>query len=99
VDTTGDPAVIVDATRRLADLGTLVLVGESVGRKATLNLYQDVHLRGLMIVGVAPPLQRATFQAEIESDDPLLESCRELLVEVASGAPLPLDGAWYRVSR
>jgi hypothetical protein len=32
VDMTGDPAVIADATRRLADLGTLVLVGESLGR-------------------------------------------------------------------
>jgi threonine dehydrogenase-like Zn-dependent dehydrogenase len=98
VDTTGDPAVIGDATRRLADLGTLVLVGESVGSMTTLNLYQDVHQRGLTLVGVAPPLQRATFQAAIESDDRLLESCREMLVEVASGAPLPLDGAWYRVS-
>jgi hypothetical protein len=98
VDTTGGPAVIADATRRLADLGTLVLVGESVGRNVALNLYQDVHVRGLTLVGVAPPLQQATFQAAIESDDPLLESCRELLVEVPSGAPLPLDGAWYRVS-
>jgi threonine dehydrogenase-like Zn-dependent dehydrogenase len=98
VDTTGDPAMIGDATRRLADLGTLVLVGESVGRITTLNLYQDVHLRGLTLVGVAPPLQRATFQTAIESNDPLLGSCREMLVEVATGAPLPLDGAWYRVS-
>jgi hypothetical protein len=98
VDTTGDPAVIADATRRLADLGTLAFVGESVGRKAALNLYQDVHLRGLTLMGVAPPLQRATFLTAIESDDPLLESCRELLVKVPSGAPLPIDGAWYRVS-
>jgi hypothetical protein len=98
VDMTGDPAVIADATHRLADLGTLVLVGESVGRKVTLNVYSDVHLRGLTLVGVAPPLQRATFQAAIESDDPLLESCRELLVQVPSGSPLSLDAAWYRVS-
>jgi hypothetical protein len=98
VDTTGDPAVIADSTRRLANLGTLVLVGESIGRKVALNLYQDVHLRGLTLVGVAPPLQRATFRAAIESDDPLLESCRELLVKVPPGVPLPLDGAWYRVS-
>jgi hypothetical protein len=98
VDTTGDQAVIADATRRLADLGTFVLAGESLGGKVELNLYPDVHVRGLTLVGVAPPLQQAAFQAAIESDDPLLESCRELLVEVPSGAPLPLDAPWYRVS-
>jgi hypothetical protein len=98
VDTTGDPAVIADATRRLADLGTLVLVGETLGGNVELNLYPDVHVRGLTLVGIAPPLQNATFQAEIERDDPVLESCRKLLVRVPSGAPLPLDGAWYRVS-
>ncbi len=98
VDVTGDPAVIADATRRLADLGTLVLVGESLGRRVKLNLYPDVHGRGLTLVGVAPPLQQATAHAESEIDDPLLESCRELLVQVRFGAPLPLGGAWYRVS-
>jgi hypothetical protein len=98
VDVTGDPAVIADATRRLADLGRLVLVGESLGRKVELNLYPDVHGRGLTLVGIAPPLQHTEFEAGIEADDPALGSCRELLVQVPSGAPLPPDCAWYRVS-
>jgi threonine dehydrogenase-like Zn-dependent dehydrogenase len=98
VDVTGDPTVIADATRRLADLGTLVLVGEGLGQKVELNLYPDVHHRGLTLVGIAPPLQRATFEAGIEADDPVLGSCRELLVRVPSGAPLPRHGVWYRVS-
>jgi threonine dehydrogenase-like Zn-dependent dehydrogenase len=98
VDATGDPTVIADATRRLADLGTLVLVGESLGQRMELNLYPDVHRRGLTLVGIAPPLQDATLEAGIDADDPVLGSCRELLVHVSSGAPLPRSGVWYRVS-
>jgi hypothetical protein len=98
VDVTGDPAVIADATRRIADLGTLVLVGENLGRNVELNLYPDVHGRGLTLVGMAPPLQHAAFEAGVEPDDPALASCRELLVQVPSGVPLPPGGAWYRVS-
>ena len=35
--------------------GTIVLVGESLGRTAEMNLYPDVHARGLTLVGVEPP--------------------------------------------
>ena len=61
VDTTGDPSVIAHATRRVADLGTVVLAGEPLGRQFELNLYPDVHVRGLTLVGVAPPLHRNSF--------------------------------------
>jgi hypothetical protein len=98
VDATGDPRVIVDATRRVADLGTVVLVGESLGRKAEMNLYADVHLRGLTLVGVPSPLQRAdALFAETNAEDPLVTSCREALTDVIAGTRLPY-AAWYRIS-
>jgi hypothetical protein len=99
VDTTGDPRVIVDAIRRVADLGTLVLVGESLGRRAEMNLYPDVHMRGLTLAGVARPLEgvgSSFVEPTVGGTD--VEWSRELLVPVSSGAPLPPDAAWYRVS-
>ena len=99
VDTTGDPEVIVDATRRIAALGTVVLAGEGLGRKAEMNLYPDVHVRGLTLVGVSPPLQDSTaLSAANTPDDTLLASCRDALVGVLAGTPLPRGAAWYRVS-
>jgi hypothetical protein len=99
VDTTGDPAVIVDATRRVADLGIVVLAGEALGRKAEMNLYEDVHVRGLTLVGVAPPLQDGVLRlAENSADNTLVESCRKSLAHVGPDSPLPSDSTWYRVS-
>jgi len=99
VDTTGDPRVILDAARRIAALGTVVLVGEGLGRTVEMNLYPDVHVRGLRLVGVSPPLQDATalFAAD-NADDTLVATCREALVGVLAGMPLPRGATWYRVS-
>jgi hypothetical protein len=99
IDTTGDPSVIVDATRLIADLGTVVLVGEGLGRRLELNLYPDVHLRGLTLVGVSPPLQHARLRVDqTHASSPLVASSQEALVSVAAGTPLPGSGAWYRIS-
>ena len=97
VDTTGDPSVILDATQRVANLGTVVLLGESLGRTAEMNLYPDVHARGLTLVGVAPPLEDAAslFAHSVGSE---VDLSRELLVPISSGTPLPASGVWYRVS-
>jgi hypothetical protein len=99
VETTGDPRIVIDATRRVASLGTVVLVGESLGRRAEMNLYPDVHVRGLTLVGIPPPLQRAeALFAQTDPDDPLVASCREALVHVDVGTPLPPGATWYRIS-
>jgi hypothetical protein len=90
VDTTGDPKVIEDATRRLADLGKLVLAGESLGRPFPLNLYSDVHARGLELIGVGPPLSQAP------SDTPADPSRYEPPTKLAAGT-VPPPGRWYRV--
>jgi hypothetical protein len=55
IEATADPARIVAATRRLADRGVLVLAGEPAGRRLDVDLYTDVHRRGLEIVGVGRP--------------------------------------------
>jgi hypothetical protein len=95
VDMTGVPEAIVDATCRLADLGILVLVGERPDAPLELNLYPDVHLRGLTVVGVAPPLADGEFPAT-DVDEPALGI--GWLARVTVGEPAPPDAPWYRVS-
>ena len=62
VDTTGRPDVLLDATRRLADGGTLVLAGEPGADPLSIDLYQDVHRRGLEVVGVGPRVNRLDWE-------------------------------------
>ena len=52
VDTTGDAAELARALRRLDDLGTLVLAGPPPSEPLALDLYGDLHVRGLTVVGV-----------------------------------------------
>lgn len=98
VETTGDPAAILDATRRVADLGTVVLAGEGLGRRVEMNLYPDVHLRGLTLVGVAQPLQQGKPLAGGGDEDHLVRACKESLIRVGSGTLVPPRAAWYAVS-
>lgn len=98
IDTTGDPAAIVGATRRLAALGTLVLAGEMLDRRAEMDLYPDVHVRGLVMVGVAPPLADGGSSVESTEPDELLDASQDVLTDAAAGTPLPPGAAWYRVA-
>lgn len=90
VDTTGDPALIEVATRRLADGGLLALAGEPQGRPLDLNVYTDVHSRGLRLAGVRRPL--ATRVAPREPD----LSGAPPPARVIAGQPLR-DALWYRL--
>lgn len=54
VDTSGAPEAIAAACARVDDLGVVVLAGESGGSQVDLNLYPDVHVRGLTLVGIPP---------------------------------------------
>jgi hypothetical protein len=89
VDLTGDPERIRDATRRLADLGTLVL-GRDPAAPCDLDLYPDVHVRGLRLVG-APP----AVGVRADGNGP---SAQPDVVEARAGAPAPRGAALYRVS-
>jgi 2-desacetyl-2-hydroxyethyl bacteriochlorophyllide A dehydrogenase len=50
IDATGDPAAFVAATRLTRDLGRVVLLGSPRG-PVTVDLHDDVHTRGLVVVG------------------------------------------------
>jgi hypothetical protein len=51
VDTIGSDEAIAEATRAVADLGTIVLAAPTEP-SISLDLYPDVHLRGLTLVGL-----------------------------------------------
>lgn len=53
IETTGAPAAIAAALARLDDLGTLVLAGPPAPEPVALDLYADLHVRGLTVVGIA----------------------------------------------
>lgn len=89
VETTGDPEVVVLAMGRLATAGVLVLAGEPLGRRLDVNLYKDVHVRGLRVIGVDRPRAGDARPADGVAPRP---------VAVAPDAPLA-PGAWYRLER
>ena len=93
VEATGAPRSIANALREVRTLGTIVLVGDQLARACTLDLYSDLHVRGLRLVGLArrPP-------AEPE-DTRLPDPVRAELARVTPGMVLPKGAGWYRVSR
>ena len=99
VDCTGEPAVILKATRRLADDGTLVLAGEPLGRQLDIDLYPEVHKRCLRIVGAPPPLVAGARTLNADSpDEATLDLFSRTLGGARSGVPLPDGAAWYRLA-
>jgi hypothetical protein len=94
VDTSGSPALITDALRRLAELGILVLAGQSRGRDLTLNLYTDLHRRSLTIAGApAPALNGPPPEGWRLVLDPAQGEPRR----VAAGTRVPPGATWYLV--
>lgn len=92
IDLTGDPQELISATRRLADLGTLVLAGDSRGCPVALDLYPDLHLRGLRLVGVSD-------DEPVEHGDAAWDSVPvPAPADAVLGCPVPLGHVWYRVS-
>lgn len=94
VDTTGLARQIAGAMKRLDDLGTLVLAGPSVELPLPLDLYWDVHRRGLRLVGVAPPLGdgRSPVELSFRGGEDQVEPPAAL---GPSGAPSRAH--WYRL--
>jgi hypothetical protein len=54
IDTTGEALALIAALERVDDLGTVVLAGPVPSRSLDLDLYTDLHVRGLVLVGVPP---------------------------------------------
>jgi hypothetical protein len=92
VDCTGDHELVLGAVARVDDLGVVVLAGPPPGEPLVIDLYPDVHLRGLRVVGVAPSLTASALVGTV----PKLS--RTTLREVT---PDGLGGdvsSWYRLS-
>jgi hypothetical protein len=86
VDTTGSSAEIMAAARRIADAGTVVLAGPGDSSPTPVNIYSDVHRRGLRLVGIPP----------------LPEIGRQAVVHMSPAAPAPsrrpaVAAEWYRL--
>ena len=54
IETTGEAAALMGSLQRVADLGTVVLAGPLLARSLDLDLYEDLHVRGLTLIGVLP---------------------------------------------
>jgi threonine dehydrogenase-like Zn-dependent dehydrogenase len=52
IETTGETAAVEAALRRVDDLGTVVIAGPVPLTPVRLDLYADLHVRGLTLVGV-----------------------------------------------
>jgi hypothetical protein len=91
--TTREPDALVSATRRVADLGVLVLVSE-IAEPFGIDLYPDVHSRGLALVGVPGPLACA----KDSEPHPLETVYRNLLVPGHYGRQVVASGCWFRFS-
>lgn len=52
IETTGEPAAIAAALARVDHLGTVVLAGPGAPGSIPLDLYADLHVRGLILMGL-----------------------------------------------
>ena len=50
VDETGDVAEVERLLDRVADLGEVVLAGPPLPRDATIDLYANIHVRGITLI-------------------------------------------------
>jgi hypothetical protein len=86
IETRSTPEALLESTRRVADLGTVVLAGVP-GGSFGFDLYGDVHVRGLRVVSLALPLSRLAPRPVDALEEP---------ATVRVGEPLA-PAAWYHV--
>ena len=96
VEATGEAANIREACGRVEDLGIVVLAGETNRRAVELNLYPDVHVRGLTLVGVPRPSEEDLLRTLDTRSEETEAACLAALTRAQSGAPLPA-GTWFRI--
>ncbi len=93
VETTGGQQEISAALQRLSDLGILVLAVPPA-EPIALDLYSDVHVRGLQVVGVGidPEVMREVLDRR--RHESLLDRSP---ARARAGAPVDLAAAWVEV--
>jgi threonine dehydrogenase-like Zn-dependent dehydrogenase len=96
VDTSGSPTRITDALRRLAELGILVLAGQSHGHDLILNLYTDLHRRSLTVVGAPAPAVNGNG-AVPEETRRFLDQAQRGPRRITPGTRVPPGASWYLV--
>lgn len=76
----GGADAIVAATERVPDAGLVVLAVERLGEPIEINLYRDIHRRGLRVIGVPGPTATAASAAGVDLPAP---------APARAGEPLP----------
>jgi hypothetical protein len=94
VDTSGSPERIVDALKRLDELGTLVLAGQASGPDPRLNLYTDLHRRSLTVAGVPAPMLNG---GPPDGWEPPLDWAQVEPSRVSVGTRIRPGASWYVV--
>jgi hypothetical protein len=95
VDTTGRVEAVLSATHVVDDVGTVVLAGGLAAASVPFDLYPDVHVRGLRIVGVTPPLADS-LSASGRDADTLAKAIGEAQRPVRPGEAVPSEARLYR---
>ena len=90
VETSGTAASVSRALGRVADLG-LVVVAAAVSAPLELSLYEDLHVRGLELVCIAPATERSARAGTQAA------TLVKMLSVVSAGGELDPGAAWYRV--
>jgi hypothetical protein len=69
IDFTGDPDTIQGLLKAIAPLGRAILAGERLGRTLPLNLYPDIHVRGLRLRALDPVALALAGELGMDEDE------------------------------
>jgi hypothetical protein len=91
IECSGTVDALRSATRTVQDMGIVVLVGEPADEPVELDLYRDVHLRGLRLVGVPLRLEETSGERPVRDERTLPP------LFCVRGSCAPGRHAWYRL--
>jgi threonine dehydrogenase-like Zn-dependent dehydrogenase len=92
IDCAGDPVRLLELIPRVQDQGVVVLAGEPQCHELAVDLYVDVHRRGLRIIGAPRPETHAPV-----TDETRIGRALEQLEHVQPGAAPPTAAPWFAV--